>query len=232
MSFEHTDVAAYSLGLLEPTDKLDFEAHLAQCGSCAAELAEFSAMADLFDGIGKPELAADEPDDTAIPDETAIADLVSRRARAQGRRIRQRAVLAVAACLVLLAIGIATGAFALPRSSSPAASGPLLTGVLHKATNSATGITGTVGLVSKPWGTQVTLELGRVKGPLDCELIAVSKTGEQRVMVGWLVPAAGYGVPGHPADLLIEGGTSINVNDLASIKVDVVHGSTLLTIPV
>jgi len=226
MSVKHTDVAAYSLGLLEPTDKLDFEAHLAQCDSCAAELAEFSAMAELFAGIGEPELADDEPDDATI------ADLVSRRALAQRRRTRQRAVLAIAACLVLIATGIATGAFALPRPSSSAGSGLVLTGVQHKATNPATGITGTVGLASKPWGTQVTLELGRVKGPLDCELIAVSKTGEQRVMVGWLVPASGYGVPGHPADLLIEGGTSINVSDLAAIKIDVVRGRTLLTIPI
>ncbi len=226
MSVKHTDVAAYSLGLLGPADRLDFEAHLAQCDSCAAELAEFSAMTDLFAGIGEIELADDEKVDAAI------ADLASSRSLARRRRTRQRAVLALAACLVLVAVGIAAGAFALPRSSPPVASGPLLTGVLHKATNPVTGITGTVGLVSKPWGTQVTLQLGRVKGPLDCELIAVSKTGEQRVTMGWLVPAAGYGVPGHPADLLIEGGTSINVNDLATIKIDVVPGRTLLTIPI
>ena len=226
MSVAHTDVAAYSLGLLDPTDKLDFEAHLGQCDSCTAELAEFSAMAELFAGIGDLELNDDEPDDSAI------ADLVSRRALVQRRKTRQRSILAVAACLVLIAAGIATGAFALPRSSGPAASDVVLSGALHKATNPITGITGTVGLVSKPWGTQVVLELGHVKGPLDCELIAVSKTGEQRVMVGWLVPAAGYGVPGHPADLLIEGGTSINVDNLATIKVDVVHGRTLLTIPI
>ena len=51
-------------------------------------------------------------------------------------------------------------------------------------------------------------------------------------MMGWLVPAAGYGVPGHPAHLLIQGGTSIDLLNLSKIEVEVVHGRTLLTIPV
>lgn len=225
MTVEHTDVAAYSLGLLEPSDKLDFEAHLASCESCAAELAEFSAMAELFEGMGQLDLTNDEPD------ENAITDLVSRRAAALRRRSWQRSVLVAAACVVLLAAGVFAGFSTAPRSSGSAVT-PTLAGALHKATSPASGITGTVGLVAMPWGTRVTLQLGKVKGPLDCELIAVSRTGEQRVMVGWLVPAAGYGVPGHPADLLIAGGTSISMDNLAAIKVVVVNGRTLLSIPI
>jgi hypothetical protein len=226
MSVEHTDVAAYSLGLLEPGDSENFEAHIANCQSCPAEVAEFAGMAELFAGLGRVEVTDEQPD------ESAIADLVGRRAVMVRRQARRRGVLAAAACLVLLAAGVVTGVAVAPKSSVPSSSADQLTGVLHKGTNKATGITGTVGLVAKPWGTQVTLKLGDVKGPLDCELIAVSKTGVQRVMVGWLVPAAGYGVPGHPADLFIAGGTSISLHNLTRIMVDVVHGSTLLTIPI
>ena len=46
------------------------------------------------------------------------------------------------------------------------------------------------------------------------------------------VPAPGDGVPGHPAHLVIEGGTSIPRGDLARVDVDVVNGRTLLSIPV
>ena len=91
---------------------------------------------------------------------------------------------------------------------------------------------GTVGLVTKAWGTQVTLDLSKVHGPVECELVAVSKTGERRVVMGWLVPAPGDGVPGHPAHLVIQGGTSIPRNDLARVDVDVVNGRTLLSIGV
>jgi hypothetical protein len=49
--------------------------------------------------------------------------------------------------------------------------------------------------------------------------------------MSWLVPAPGDGVPGHPAHLVIQGGTSIPRGDLARLDVDVVNGRTLLSIP-
>jgi hypothetical protein len=91
---------------------------------------------------------------------------------------------------------------------------------------------GTVGLVAKAWGTQVTLDLSKVHGPAECELVAVSRTGERRVVMGWLVTAPGDGVPGHPAHLVLRGGTSIPRSDLSRVDVDVVNGRTLVSIPV
>ena len=37
---QHIDVGAYALGLLEEQDSAAFEAHLANCPRCHAELAE------------------------------------------------------------------------------------------------------------------------------------------------------------------------------------------------
>jgi Putative zinc-finger len=222
---EHTDVAAYSLGLLEASDRQDFEAHLAQCSSCPDELADFAAMADLFAGLSPVSV------ENEGPDQAKVADLVSRRAATIRKQTRQRALIALAASVVLLAGGVAAGQAAASPKAVPSVS-LRLNGSRHSASNPSTGISGTVGLVTKPWGTQVTLDLSKVRGPLDCELVAVSRSGERRVMMGWLVPAAGYGVPGHPAHLLIEGGTSIDLLNLSKIEVEVVHGGTLLTIPV
>ena len=108
----------------------------------------------------------------------------------------------------------------------------VLAGQLHSATNPQTGVTGTVGLVTKTWGTYVSLDLADVRGPLECELIAVSKTGERRVVTGWVVGVPGDGVPGHPAHLLVQGGTAISAANLARFDVIVVNGKTLLSIPV
>jgi hypothetical protein len=224
MSSQHTDVGAYSLGLLEQADRQEFEAHLAGCTSCAAELGEFSAMADLLTGIEPVQAGQDESA------ESAVVDLVHRRAADRHRRVWRQSVLAAAASLVLLAGGIAAGVAAAPSQSAPVQ--VAVPGQLHSATDAATGVTGKVGLVAKPWGTAVTLDLANVRGPLECQLVAVSRTGERRVITGWFVPAAGYGVPGHPAPLIIAGGTAIARNDLASVVVQVVHGGTLLTIPV
>ncbi|MGN6795200.1 MAG: anti-sigma factor family protein [Streptosporangiaceae bacterium] len=224
MSIQHTDVAAYSFGLLEQEDKLEFEAHLAQCESCTAELAELSAMAGLFANVDPVEPGQDEPDDAAI------ADLVRRRAISNLRRTRQRAFLTAAACLVLLGGGVAAGVAVAPEQGPPSVLA--MQGHTHSAINPANGVHGKVGLVDFAWGTQVILDLASVRGPLTCEMVAISRSGQRQVIAGWQVPAAGYGVPGHPAHLLLAGGTSIMRGDLARIDVDVVGGHNLVSIKI
>jgi len=224
----HTDVGAYSMGLLEEQDKRAFEEHLAGCPACAAELAELSPMAALFKGI---ELNGMEPAGEE-PDGGRVTDLVRRRAGRQRHRRRWQAALGAAAGIVLIGGGIGLGIAAAPEHAGTLAPALALTGQLHSATDPGTGVAGTVGLVAKAWGTQVTLDLSKVRGPAECELVAVSRTGQRRVVMGWLVAAPGDGVPGHPAHLVIRGATSIPRNDLARVDVDVVNGRTLVSIPV
>jgi hypothetical protein len=246
---EHTDVGAYSMGLLEPADRQAFEDHLAGCASCAAEMAQLSPLAGLLRGIDPAEVAAPSPGITPAagtmpspaitpaatadePSPAAVTDLLRRRAARQRQRNRWQISLAAAAGIVLIGGGVGIGLTAAPSHNSPAPAAVAVVGQLHSATDAATGASGTVGLVSKSWGTQVTMDLSNVSGPLECQLIAVAQNGEQRVVMGWLVPAAGYGVPAHPAHLVLEGGTSIKASDLSRLEVTVVKGGTLLTIPV
>lgn len=221
MNDQHIDVGAYALGLLEEEDSAAFEAHLAQCPSCHAELAEFAPMKALFAGLEPVE----SPEDHGVP------DLLRKRAEVSRRRTRWVVAVGAAACVAALGGGLAAGYAVAPAPSSAAAS-PVLTGQLHSATNPRTGVTGTVGLVSKAWGTYVTLDLAHVRGPLECQLIAVAKTGERRVVAGWLVGVPGDGVPGHPAHLLVAGSTAISLAKLARFDVVVVNGPTLLSVPV
>jgi hypothetical protein len=218
MSDEHVDVGAYALGLLEDEDSTAFEAHLARCPSCHAELAEFTPMKALLTGLGP------------VEDRDGVADLLSRRAAASRRRVRWTVAVGAAACVAALGGGLAAGFAVAPNNPPPGTA--VLAGQLHSATNPQTGVTGTVGLVTKTWGTYVSLDLADVRGPLECELIAVSKTGERRVVTGWVVGVPGDGVPGHPAHLLVQGGTAISAANLARFDVIVVNGKTLLSIPV
>jgi hypothetical protein len=221
ISSEHVDVGAYALGLLEDQDKAAFESHLATCDICRTELSTLSPLGELLRGLDPVEV----PGDAKPP-----VDLLRKRAEVSRRRFRWQAAVAVAACAALIGGGIGVGLATAPNQTVVVQSG--LIGVRHSATNPANGVIGTVGLVVKGWGTQVWLDLGGVHGPLECQLIAVSKTGERRVVTGWFVPAPGDGVPGHPAHLLVQGGTAIKMTDLASFEVTVVNGGTLLTIPV
>jgi hypothetical protein len=222
---EHIDLGAYALGLLEDQDKATFEAHLATCATCAAELRTLSPVAGLLQGQEPVELAGD-PGAGELP-----VDLLHKRAALSRRRFRWQVAVGAAACAAALGGGVAVGV-ATAQHGQPAGPGPVLAGQRHAATDPATGVTGTVGLVAKAWGTQVTLDLADVHGPVECQLIAISKTGEQKVVTGWFVPAPGDGVPGHPAHLLVQGGTAIPLSSLARFEVTVVRGPTLLTIPV
>jgi anti-sigma factor RsiW len=222
----HTDVGAYSMGLLEEQDRLAFEDHLAGCAACSAELAELSPMAALLKGV-EPASAAGQQADGAN-----VTQLISRRAARQRQRQRWQVAVGAAAGIVLIGGGIGIGVAASSQHAGPGAPAVAIPGQLHSATDTGTGAAGTVGLLAKAWGTQVTLDLSKVHGPVECQLVAVSRTGQRRVVMSWLVPAPGDGVPGHPAHLVIQGGTSIPRGDLAHLDVDVVNGPTLLSIPV
>jgi hypothetical protein len=232
MTAGHTDVGAYSLGLLEERDRREFEDHLADCASCAAELAELTPMKALLRGV--------EPAGSggAEPAEGNVTQLIGRRVARERRRRRWQVAAGAAAAVVLIGGGIGAGLALAPQPGGAAQPGGApgaavaLTGQRHSATDPGTGVAGTVGLVAKGWGTQVTLDLSKVHGPVECQLVAVSRTGERRVVMGWVVPAPGDGVPGHPAHLLIQGGTSIPRSDLTRLDVNVVNGRTLLSIPV
>jgi hypothetical protein len=226
VSIEHTDIGAYSLGLLDQRDREDFEAHLAQCEECLAELGEFSAMADLFVGIG-PVRVDDEK-----PDETTVVDFVTRRAAAQRRQARQRTWLAVAASIVLLAGGVAAGLGLAPHQT-PAVAVPQVPGKHFSRTDPASGVTAIVGLVHMKSGTQATLELSNLKEskPTKCQLVAVSKTGKRRVMGGWVVVPPGVGVPGRPP-LRLVGSTWFTIGELSEIQIQTIYGETLVTIPI
>jgi Putative zinc-finger len=210
----HTDVGGYALGLLEAADRQAFEEHLAGCRACAAELAELSGMKGLLTGIDPVDPPADEPS------EAEVTDLVRRRAESQRRHTRRQVLLSAAA-----GVGLAT-----TRPSPAPTAQPLVVLSVHRGAtaagaNSHTGVSGVAGLVKKPFGTQVTLNL-KMKGPLECQVIAVSKTGERTVIATWFVPPVDFGGALHPAPLHIQGWTTIKTGDLASIDINRLTGGS------
>ncbi|MFC4049906.1 anti-sigma factor family protein [Actinomadura syzygii] len=242
---EHTDVGAYALGLLEEDDRRAFEAHLEQCASCEAELRELSGMAEMFSGLDEFTEAVHDLDGDGGVTGTAperptggAIDLGRRRRRAERRHRRGTYVIGAAAAAALIATGVTVGAGLGDDGSvegghahSPAQA-LVVSGERHSGSDARTGASGLVGLEAKTWGTHVGLELKGVRGPLECRLEAVSRTGRRTVVTGWRVPDKGYGVPGSPAPLITHGGTAIQREDLDHFEVKIEGGGTLLTIPV
>lgn len=235
---EHTDVGAYALGLLDVADALAFGEHLEGCPPCVVELAELEGVAAVLD--------------RARP-------VVLLRRRAERRRRYGMAVAGMAAALALVTGGTVLG-FAMDGgthavaaqhgAASPAAAqqgevgGAVILDHAHRPAEAAyligapiegvgsPGVGGAVVLEAKTWGTHAVLRLAGVKGPLRCELVAVSRSGERSVVTGWAVPEPGYGVPGSPEPLYVHGGSALPMGDIDRFEVTTSAGDRLLTVKV
>jgi len=113
----HDDLGLYVLGALE--DPREFEAHLAACDECRAELAALRGTLDTLDGALLPTIApaalkqrtmaairaSGAPDVIAPP---AVSNVVS-IAAARSRRVRIVSIVAIAALAIVIAgVGIRT----------------------------------------------------------------------------------------------------------------------------
>jgi hypothetical protein len=221
---EHTDVAAYALGLLEEPERSAFAAHLEECPRCTRELEQLTGMRALLAQVEPADL-----DDTA----DRPVELDSRR---RGRRPVDRIAVAAAAVALLLA-GVFVGS-AVSDSDVGATGdhvhGPaaelLLYGERFAGADPASGVTGVVGIEPRGFGTHVALELRGVHGPQRCSLTVVSRTGARETAATWGVPDQGYGVPEAPNPLLIHGATSIAPDDISRFEITTAE-RTLLTVP-
>lgn len=233
----HVDVAAYALGLLEEPDRRAFEAHLPSCLPCHEELAVLRGVAATLDGMAPIDGPADAP--SPAPDPAAVSDLLRRRARG-GRGRRRARVLAAAAATAVLLGGAAGAGFALGadrREAPPPVAGAELDALFRNgrsvaASDPGTGVAGTVAMEGRGWGSRVGLRLSKVRGPLECELVAIDRRGRGHTVAGWSVPAKGYGRPGSPAPLALQGGTAVAPGDIARFEVRTLGDDrTLLTVP-
>jgi Putative zinc-finger len=223
---EHTDVAAYALGLLEDSEQNAFAAHLEECPRCTRELSQLIGMRAL--------LAQVEPADLETADLADAADEPDVR-RLHRRPVDRIAVVAAAAALLL--VGVFVGAMVSGSGEDVTGDhvhGPaaelLLYGERFAGTDPTTGVTGVVGIEPRGFGTHVALELRGVHGPLRCSLTVVSRTGARETAATWGVPVQGYGVPEAPNPLLIHGATSIAPDDIASFEIATPE-RTLLSVP-
>ncbi|MDA0634274.1 zf-HC2 domain-containing protein [Nonomuraea sp. MCN248] len=229
---EHTDVGAYALGLLDEDDRLAFETHLLGCRSCAAELSDLAGVAQALHGLGPvtDDLPEDEP--------AEVIDLLRRKQAADRRSRRGTFLLGVAAAVALIAGGLVLGAQIGAQNAPPAAHSRLGPAEQFYAMGTPVpgtgrdGVTGGLVLESKGWGTHAALKLSGVEGPLECELVAVGKDGDRRIMMGWAVPPDGYGTAANPNPLYMHGAAALPIDRIDRFEVVTATGRNLLTVDV
>ncbi|GGL07478.1 hypothetical protein Sme01_11640 [Sphaerisporangium melleum] len=168
----------------------------------------------------------------------APAQARSREELAEARTRRRRALLVgLAAALVVGVTGATASHLLWPAPGrvivAAPSSGGSGTPEVKEGASPDTGVSGSVGLVPKTWGTEVAFALSGVRGPERCSLVAVSRSGDTDVVSGWRIPPGqGFGVTGFPEPLHLTGGTALARKDIVRFEVRRDDGVRLLEIPV
>lgn len=241
----HADVGAYALGVLGDDEAVRFEEHLADCERCADELDRMLALAAVLDEA-RGEAPEETEDATALlarprPEllDRLLAETTTRRRSERWRRVL---VAAVAVLLIGGGSGVAVGALGGGdgdggedggRTGAEGVRTEFQQGEKHQGVDPATKVEAAVSLAEKPWGTHVTLRLGNLRGPRECDLVAVGRNGERQTVSSWSVPKYGYGIEGTKWDepLYITGGAALTPDRIDRFEVRTLDGERLAAVP-
>ncbi|WP_329049637.1 zf-HC2 domain-containing protein [Amycolatopsis sp. NBC_01488] len=254
----HTDVAAYVLGVLSEAESTQFEAHLMNCPHCQLDLIELYQLPDVLDMVKRswpePPMPAPSPR-TLAPGPRVLRGLMEEAAVKRRRRKRigilagaAAAAAVIAGPLVTLAVRPAdavppaslsapsgkqavtsVAATSVPAPSTGAPSQPG-SGQTYGRGSGGSAVSAVVRVSPVEWGSRVDLELRGIVGPLKCQLFAVSTTGDDRVVSGWSVPPKGFGIPGSPDPLRLQGSVSLAMDQIARFEVRGDDGTVLVVV--
>ncbi|WP_318307411.1 zf-HC2 domain-containing protein [Amycolatopsis solani] len=250
----HTDVAAYVLGVLSEAENTQFEAHLMNCPHCQLDLIELYQLPDVLDLVKRswpePPMPAPGPR-TLAPGPRVLRGLME-EATVKRRRRKRLGLLAGAAAAALVVAGPLVTLAVRPADAVPPASlsapstkqAPPETGVLATSVPPAqpgssqtygrgsggSAVNALVTVSPVEWGSRVELELRGIVGPVKCRLVAISKAGDESVVSSWSVPPKGFGIPGSPEPLRLQGTISLAMDQIGRFEVRGDDGSVLVSV--
>jgi Putative zinc-finger len=167
------DVGAYVLGALDPADRRRVEEHLAACRACAAELAELEGLPALLDRV--------PPGDLQPVTVTPSPELFD-RVTAAARPARLRWLLAAAAVLAVLGLGIGLTVAATGGDDGP-----------RTWTSTAGAVDITLTATAEGDGTALDVTVGGMRPGETCRLVAVDEAGTRHPAGQWPTTADGGG---------------------------------------
>jgi hypothetical protein len=202
--------AAYVLGALPASERVEFEAHLATCEDCRQTVAGLAGIPGLLSRVSPADLADPMP----VPD-TLVPGLL-RAVRRSGRR-RRLVVGMLSAAAVLFAVA-GTAAVVNRNDNRP---GVAPTTAMTAVVDSP--VTASVSLVGHHWGTEVTMtcrysDTSEWSRPYD--LVAVDDQGTSYDLATWVVG------PGKTAS--ISGSVPVQPDHIDRLEIRLASGEPIL----
>ncbi len=199
------------LGGLDANDRARFGAHLAACDGCRAEVEAATPVAGLLRRV--PQDVWAEPARATTPEQEVAPLLGAVAARRRAARRRAVALGALAAAVALLA-GVVLGARLADAGSPPAS-----TTAVTLASTVRSGPSGRADLESRPWGTQVALELADLPRTGRYTLVVHATDGRRETGATWSATDRDV--------VRVVGATSLPAGRIATLEVVSAAGDTL-----
>jgi hypothetical protein len=234
--FTHLD-GSYVLGALSPTERLEFEQHMAGCEECARSVRELAGLPGLLARVD-PDVLENPPVQEPVPD--TLLPALSRQVR-RTRRRRGLVTAGLAAAAVAIVVGGAAVVSRMVTGDTPAASpgigsatgttiGPSATEAPERVmtTLGKAPVRATLAVAPVAWGTRLDLTCTYGPGhenyhlPKSVTYALVVRTRDGRLeQVGTWRSTRGR-------TMKFSGGTSEPQSDIASVEVTTVSGRPVL----
>lgn len=207
-------LGSYVLGALDAAERADVEEHLKTCAACRTELVSFAGLPGLLGRLTIQEVRDGRlrPSPSLLPATIAAVDNERIGHLRRERRWRSGAFAAigtaVAACAALIIV------FSAGDSTSPA---PAARSMIAGGQSSATG---SISLLSKPWGTQIHLVLADLPRVGTFTAETISTDGSRATAATWRA------TPNGRAE--ITGAAPIDPSAITSVQITTADGTTIL----
>lgn len=209
-------LGAFVLGALDPAERAAFEAHLAGCAACQAELVRLAPLPGLLHQVS-PEDFLDEPEELRTPEGDPIEPPLPVGAPPTRRR---RYWLVAAAAVLALLIGVA-GVLGYQALTSPAPQAAQ--SVTWSAQDPVSGMHADAQLIDHAWGTEVRLRLDESPEGKPCKLVVRDRNGDREV--------AGWWSSHYRMQDVIPGSTSMGISDISRLQIVTDDDKVLVDIP-
>ncbi|TML23770.1 MAG: anti-sigma factor [Actinobacteria bacterium] len=235
MEHDHSPLAAYALGALDPDEARSVDAHIAGCDECRAELAELTALEAAL-GEVPPEAFLDGPPDADLMLQRTLRQVRAERAQEVARVSRPRRLLVAAGVVALVGAALAGGTVfgrttapapqAVGSPSAPVTTTPpgtrALAGVDPRTGTSLTGV-----VVPAAGWVRVHVKVTGVSAGVRCRLEVVPRSGAPVQAGSWLVSPLG-----EKNGTTLDGAALVAPADVASVDIVTVDGQKLVSVPV
>lgn len=181
-------LGVYVVGAIEPAERAEVDAHLAQCYECREELAGLALLPALLHRVPLEEAERIAAGESPVGQEDPAPDILASLLRKAGvkRRTRRLRAAFTTAAAVLIAAG---GATAVSQALSPSQH-------VHQASfDVAAARTGAVAVTvhykKTSWGTTMWVRATGLPEWTRCRFWVVAKDGSRTLAGGWIVGPRG-----------------------------------------